>query len=1449
MPQTLTLDEADQQVASEQPKTLSLDDADNLLVSQPSGNIPQLSEYNPTLRQKAGDLLYQVRRSAPVEDILGKTQDETGQMLEPRPTGLVPNIIKGAKDLPSALSVSALDKVLPDAKVNPNDTKLAAVGKEAYNLAIGIPKFVTSGAGLITAPIAAAKPLLTTAAFGLDTLKNLGQQIYSSHKNWDSMTPAQKSAAVTDMVGTGALMAALGYGAKKISSQQPSTIGEKNALDQQSPTASNGNRGTQPVEVIQPKQGAAQNVPQTVARVRKNEVQQPAAPQPQTPERPPPQQPATPSGNAGEVTPQEIGKQIGVTFDGEWPREGKTPLLQYTWRESDVPKDSPVYGATFYLEKGVSPEAALSRAKSKAEEFGVKNYQPQQASPEPVKPESGKPTEPPKVAQPSAIAKVQDHVSEVASGEKVAKAEPALDATTGQRAAKEIKSELVSRLQAAIEKAPTEAEHPAQKEFDHYEKLLTEFMNTPAGDKADTIAKNLFDYSKQFYPKDYDVSKDTKFWASDAFRRRMLKRPQDDKITIDIPGDGTFTIRNTKEALGQILERAKRLETRSEVPVAVRHTGISKADREWIEKNKQTVHETTPLAGEKKSEPAPAPQKFRVGRSPQLYSVVEKLPQSDSEKENGEQAVTIRNDHTGETHIVMESDLSPVKEQTPEQKSQSKKSTVAQKLKSLGYTDSEISAMPKAGAKALAERGEKGFVGMGAAVPSEFSKAASSRDVYGIAERVRRLRENAEMTDPTLAGKGIAPEASVERGRKLLKDGVDPEKVMSDFEKTNHTSSDDFAAVRAHGETLARITNRVEENFGTDSPEFRAAYKTESDWASRTKAMQTEWAKQGHAQQGEVDIDTGTFSGLKRAYRDAHDGEELPIKDEKKAQELADENRRLFNENAQLLKQLGEVADRETKPKDGLPEKIPTVENTRSALREYTGGKMTQPQVRALWNYTKRNYIDKGNSDFTDIVQKTATDLGMSFKDVANGLGQPKSVRKLTDELWRKQTDARRVNESAKRWVRQTNNPALGQIIPQLARVMFALRVGFHGTVALGTHAPMVAFTPKYWPEYFKDYRQMYKMVFSRPAYEIAVQTLRSDPNFTVAQRAGLVNDPYKVEDFNNPMISQHLGKFTGAGNRGYFVLKILRQGMFNQGWDALPETMKTPEMAQAMSDDINHITGVVKSSFGNKASLALFAPRLLLSRAAFLVGDPYKAIETATTAMSPKKWAALPPDKKFQAINQVKQKATILAVAYGLLEANKYLLQTIGSNQQINTTDPTRSDFMKFKGAGMDFSYGNAMLNMARLPVRLWTIGAGDGGKLKHVIYPDESMYSAAGEFARSQASPLATLGLDLIFKGDYQNRPLPQIPGYGKPIPMPKRLAAQGIKPYTWDEYVMEQASPIPFQEAEREIWRNGFGLSDKQIKSMLQAAGTTAVMMGTGGRLTQDLQPRQTKSPLSE
>jgi len=838
------------------------------------------------------------------------------------------------------------------------------------------------------------------------------------------------------------------------------------------------------------------------------------------------------------------------------------------------------------------------------------------------------------------------------------------------------------------------------------------------------------------------------------------------------------------------------------------------------------------------------------------------------------------------------------------------------------------------------------IVGMGGATPSEFGPNEGA-DVTGVAQRVREKVAASGQEALPPPGEGIAAAESVQSGEALLaKDPNAAEAVMAKFESdpTKSVSAEGIAVARARLRQLAFEARRTEEKFGTDSPEYRAAWKARSDWAARIKPMQTEWHKSGMAQQGEQDIDTGTFTGLREAYTDATDKDFTP-QQTKTAKSIAGRVKKAEGEaegaktalNAELEKQAGSsnaekraldaanktvrenavrLADAENKARVAqtvrerevakvqedaarkaleasqktareAATRLADAENqarvkeasarppndqeiaTKKAL-DAANARVRQAAIDAakaetdarvnpekrVWEKVKE-YLDKGEDDFDTIRSKVASDLGLSTKQVTELMTKNKRAKFLADEAWRKQEALWRYKLQAKTWLKSTQVPMYLRALATIPRAMFSLKIGggLHGLVALGTHAPALFYMPKHWGTYFKNYGRMVRMLKSPAFFQMMRKDLLSDPNYTVARRAGLQNNPDAIEEYNipeitgairsgadriSPKVAEYFNAVTGAGNRGYAVLKNLRQDIFNHHWDQLPKHKQTADMAAAIADDVNHITGITAKSAPKFTNVLLFAPRLEASRAMWLVGDPVRAADTFL------RWKKSTDAEKWFAVQQVKEKAWVVGTLYGLLAINQGLLSAMGSDQEINFTDPNRSDFLKFKIAGQNIAYGGPMLAMARLPLRLWS-GIKNEGKLNKIVYEDENTANTLFQYARTQLSPFAGMTADLAFGRDFQQRPLPAA-GFGM-LPgktqLPKRLRAQGVEPYTWPEYITQTALPIPAAEAMHDVWREGLGMTDSQISLMdmwMPAIAKATAMGVTGARISKDWEVSQ-------
>ena len=739
---------------------------------------------------------------------------------------------------------------------------------------------------------------------------------------------------------------------------------------------------------------------------------------------------------------------------------------------------------------------------------------------------------------------------------------------------------------------------------------------------------------------------------------------------------------------------------------------------------------------------------------------------------------------------------------------------------------------------------------MGAAKTGEV-EGGSGADIYGVAQRIREARAKAGVTEYIPPGEGVGNVEAIRHGQELLaKDPDAAQNALDKFTKDRSISYDSFAAVRAKSESIAQSGRRIEEKFGTESPEYLNALDSLVSWEKASKEMQTEWHKVGMGQQLATDIDTGDPIAMEAEYKSIT-GKNFTPEQRIKVREVSN----LVNAKARAAMEADDAFDRQFQLKLGdpikLPQKIGEAQKLfadagkpqRAFMGFRVGQKFTPEQIKIMWSYAKQFYYDQGIKDFDSIRTGIAKDLGLNINDVTRCLAENKTMRELADDRWRKNTDLRRVKEQAKRWLMNQKFPWYEKVVRQLPSRFFGLKVGFHGTVAGATHAPQVAFQPQFTRVFWRNMGRMYHMVADPAFYEQKVQDLVGDKHFVLGRKAGLQSDPFRFQDdYQNPEIAQYFGRLQGMGNRGYFMLKLLRQDMFNQLWDGLNETGKVtedgkvnPDMAKAIAEGVNHATGVVQTGSPRGASLVLFAPKLKLSQGAWLFRDPAKAANVFL------KWKDATPAERMFARRQVIEKAQTLGTLWLLLQANNEVNKELGSEHHVNFTDPNKPDWLQFKIGGMRWVFGSSLLSMSRLPAEFYhTIFQRTEKQQKFTTSPEQT-YEQFGQYSRGQLSPIMSQAVDQIMGSDYIGRPLPERGNLhyliaGENPPMPARLRKAGYEPYSAAEYYTQQVLPIPFEEAAKEAWGTQ-GISQADQKQLMKAFITLGIMGGTGARGTPD------------
>ena len=1368
----------------------------------------------------------------------------------------------------------------PKLTVNKDDNPAVAVGKEAVNIASSIPEFLSSNMGLASVVSGMVAPTATSAAFTVDMLKNVGEGIATAHKNWGSMTPAQKWAAITD-IGGNALMAMLTgkhaatgvlnevvparHVAKMLSESEfkPRPTGESlYELAQRSAQAKAAPTVAETTPEGQPAPATETSVPTAAAET-----------------------PATPTEKAnphdfvpaiqdvsGEVLQGEKGKShehILQTQKPEWDdwqvanlahvREGEMPGRGFWWKAGNGGKGEFVTRARaseLLGQKEPLHSAQLAKLQEEPPQAAVDKTKPFLLSAAVQDPKTGnwfQGANHPEVEQHLKMPETSREQRNVPGYGFTVQMPDGKLRVVGRQEATEIakaSGQAVEPFEAGTKihsNQVVSALDPAKLMGDDKQPVRPVAAAAPVPTPPAEAPKGARKYSGLAYRE-----------PANEFKRLVMEY-----------GEQLGWIKNPDVIAPEVEQIKSGINKATMGSIRAHNAEVSLAIKRAMEDIGITEPKNTPRAK------AQALEKLKAHLD--KYKNLVSIPMNQLGKGS-----TFT--YLGEKKTVGETDADTGTVQ------------IRDGVKLDAPMEGSVKADPGS-IKAVATSSEfvptepplAGQLGGGAAELGEVGTGANE-DIMGV-RQVTREKQSA-VGQPVVAqpGEGTNLQRSLEDGRaRLARDPAAADRAREQFDSTGKLSSEDFNVARAKYEQVMAEGRKIASKFGTMSPEYHAARMDAFTWSDLTKRMQTEWHRMGVGQQGETDIDMGNVLEIEKDYHDKTGGEFTPDQ-RKKATKVAKENKDAQDATAQAQQRLNEhlrargtggmsaaekrafdaanktvrdaatrMSQAETKLRvaQTVREKQTADIQVKAAKRAFDAAtkrakqmaedlakrerKLQGDPLLRVWTKAKE-YLDAGMDNFDDIRKKLATDLGMSIEQVTRTMAQDNRAKYLADNLWRKQQAQRNLKSEAKRWVQSLSTPGYQRVINSVPKIMFGLKVGFHGTVALGTHAPTVAFQPRFWNAYVRDFGKMYKMVGSKSYYEMQVQDLMRRDNYITARRAGLVNDPFVFEDYNSPDTAKYFGKLTGMGNRGYTVLKILRQDMFDQQWNQLPKSAQIPEMAQALADGINHATGVVKGRAPTAANLALFAPRLEASRVAWLVVDPKKAAGTLLN------WKNATQGEKFFAMNQIKEKAWVVGTLSSLLALNAGVLSAIGSKQKINLSDPFKSDYLKFKVAGMTVSYGNPMITMARLPLRLF-VGIVNEGKFSKLVYEDENVATILFEYVRSQMSPFAGTATDLAIGRDFMRKPLPRA-GFGL-LPgktnLPKRLKAEGIKPYTWTEYGLQQAAMIPVQEGLKEVWGKDLMMDANARENSLKALATIIVMGGTGARIGQDYsltQPTQTK-----
>lgn len=446
----------------------------------------------------------------------------------------------------------------------------------------------------------------------------------------------------------------------------------------------------------------------------------------------------------------------------------------------------------------------------------------------------------------------------------------------------------------------------------------------------------------------------------------------------------------------------------------------------------------------------------------------------------------------------------------------------------------------------------------------------------------------------------------------------------------------------------------------------------------------------------------------------------------------------------------------------------------------YNGPNPVKDEERlVIWKWAKEHGgVDDGmpiHSVANAINQKFFGGMGRPewIDDIISGRKTP--FREATDEMWKAQYNRRVTVQQAKELAKIHNMGPVAKVLRQLWTIPRSIAVAGHGIVFPITHAGDLVFRPASWKTFIEGTIRTYSGAFNKATAGRVLDAMEGDPMFDLGLRGGV-----DMGSASRPsgLISR---TYHGPAQRAWDMLTVMRFELWKREMAKLNlEGMSSKEVlehAKEYADWANKATGSAKGPIASIGGEGLFGPKLTQSKLSRFFADPVKTAKTFAD------WKNATNAEKAIAWTRLSGATQYLGTMLGFLAINQGLMAMLGQKDKVNFTDPTKGDFLSFKGAGI-------IGNVPGLHTEIRTLARIlSAAFLSRKELRGESRFTTTakivGQYGMGKLTPTIQRGLEVGFQQDWLGRPLPWSSDVG--TPNKPRL--------TWGEYAAS-VGPIPLE-----------------------------------------------------